>query len=398
MSEGRKERADAARNRRAILEATEKLLAAHSARDISMEQVAAEAGVGKGTIFHRFGSRAGLMRALMYERARALSEAIADGPPPLGPGAPDRDRLLAFLDAIIETVARNKSLLSELAHTDAAEISAQDRPADEDKPVYSIWHAHLSGLLAAQRADVDAGTTADLILGALHSEPLLARLNAEGPERVAAALRDLALSVLDAPPPVLRKVLLLPPPAPAEHLPVRPVPIAPGPGLVDGVRIEDRRAGRRLQEGGLGQVQVAPDVGDGDHRDLVRLDETQLVVLERLEEASGGLVVAAQLALDLPVDPGATAHPHHDALEDVLFLHREDVLQDAELLAVPGQHGHPKRDAFVRNLEFAVVLHSASRYSECAARSSSAGIPACSTSTASRAWPRRSELSLRRHV
>ena len=207
MSEGRKERADAARNRRAILEATEKLLAAHRARDVSMEQVAAEAGVGKGTIFHRFGSRAGLMRALMYERAQALTDAMAEGPPPLGPGAPDRDRLLAFLDAMIETVARNKSLLGELAHTEAAEISAPEHPADEGKPVYSIWHAHLSGLLAAQRTDVDAGRTADLMLGALHSEPVLARLTAEGPERVAAALRALARSILDAPAPDLQRTL-----------------------------------------------------------------------------------------------------------------------------------------------------------------------------------------------
>ena len=34
-----------------------------------MEQVAA-AGVGKGTVFHRFGNRNGLMYALMVQRAR----------------------------------------------------------------------------------------------------------------------------------------------------------------------------------------------------------------------------------------------------------------------------------------------------------------------------------------
>jgi AcrR family transcriptional regulator len=60
-----------------------------------MEQVAAAAGVGKGTVFHRFGNRMGLMYALMVERAKALEQAVASGPPPLGPGAPDRDRLLA---------------------------------------------------------------------------------------------------------------------------------------------------------------------------------------------------------------------------------------------------------------------------------------------------------------
>ena len=120
MSQARPERADAARNRRAILAATEALLATRRPRDISIEQVAAAAGVGKGTVFHRFGSRMGLMTALMIERAQALSEAVASGPPPLGPGAPDRDRLLAFLDAVIEVVGRNKSLLTELAFSGAA--------------------------------------------------------------------------------------------------------------------------------------------------------------------------------------------------------------------------------------------------------------------------------------
>jgi AcrR family transcriptional regulator len=206
MSEPRKERADAARNRRAILAATERLLEANRAQDISMDQVAAEAGVGKGTIFHRFGSRAGLMRALMVERAQSLSEAIADGPPPLGPGAADRDRLLAFLDAMLETVARNKSLLSELAHTEAAEVSSPG-PADADGngneardkggTVYSLWHSHLSGLLAAERPDVDAAMTADLILGSLHSEPVLARLAADGRDQVAAALRAMVSALLD---------------------------------------------------------------------------------------------------------------------------------------------------------------------------------------------------------
>ena len=52
-----------------------------------MEQVAAAAGVGKGTVFHRFGNRMGLMRALMIERAASLEQAVTSGPPPLGEGA-----------------------------------------------------------------------------------------------------------------------------------------------------------------------------------------------------------------------------------------------------------------------------------------------------------------------
>lgn len=206
MSQARPERADAVRNRRAILVATEELLATHRPRDISIEQVALAAGVGKGTVFHRFGSRMGLMTALMIERAQALTEAVTSGPPPLGPGAPDRERLLAFLDAVIELVGRNKSLLTELAFSGAAGSAATDQgeePAKgghhDDHPVYRLWHGHVSMLIAAQRSDVDAEMIAHVLLGALHSEPILACLAADGAARPADAIRTLAQAVLDVP-------------------------------------------------------------------------------------------------------------------------------------------------------------------------------------------------------
>jgi AcrR family transcriptional regulator len=208
MSPARAERADAARNRRAILAATEELLATHRPQDISIEQVAAVAGVGKGTVFHRFGNRMGLMTALMIERAQALTEAVTSGPPPLGPGAPDRDRLLAFLDAVIEVVSRNKSLLAELAFSAVTEpvvnvvnvVSQDDASAKhDDHPVYRFWHGHISALITAQRPGADAEMIAHVLLGALHSEPILAHLAAEGPQRPKAAVRALACAVLDAP-------------------------------------------------------------------------------------------------------------------------------------------------------------------------------------------------------
>src|SRR5215469_18354763 len=80
-------RADAARNRAAILAAAALLFAEHGVAEVSMDQVAAAAGVGKGTLFRRFGDKAGLAAALLDEREAELQEAILRGPPPLGPGA-----------------------------------------------------------------------------------------------------------------------------------------------------------------------------------------------------------------------------------------------------------------------------------------------------------------------
>lgn len=75
-----RERADAARNRAAILRATERLLAERGAEHASLDTVAAAAGVGKGTVFRRFGSRTGLLNALLHERMAALRTGIESGP------------------------------------------------------------------------------------------------------------------------------------------------------------------------------------------------------------------------------------------------------------------------------------------------------------------------------
>lgn len=55
-----RERADAARNRAKVLAAATKLFAEEGVEAVSMDAVAAEAGVGKGTLFRRFGDKAGL--------------------------------------------------------------------------------------------------------------------------------------------------------------------------------------------------------------------------------------------------------------------------------------------------------------------------------------------------
>ncbi|MEU7022156.1 TetR/AcrR family transcriptional regulator [Streptomyces sp. NPDC046203] len=196
MAEVRRERADAARNRQAILKATESLLCEHPAEQVSMERIAAAAGVGKGTVFHRFGSRAGLMRELMLERAHALREAVVDGPPPLGPGAPPRQRLLAFLDAVVDVVGRNKGLLAALGQAvphDAPEDSA------EQSSVYWFWQGHISTLIAEERPDLDAELLAHILLGALRNGSVVHLLGQGETRRLTESLRLLVTGALEAP-------------------------------------------------------------------------------------------------------------------------------------------------------------------------------------------------------
>ncbi|MER7505007.1 helix-turn-helix domain-containing protein [Nonomuraea pusilla] len=190
----RRERADAARNRRAILRAAEELLRMHPPEQVSVERVAAAAGVGKGTVFHRFGSRTGLMRELMAERARELEQAVAEGPPPLGPGAAPADRLVAFLDAVARLAARNGNLIAAHEHA-VATRKAPEQPREEN-PIYLAWHRHVSGLIAQARPDVDAEEIAHMLLGTLHMEPIAAQLRAGRPERLAAAFAALVGALL----------------------------------------------------------------------------------------------------------------------------------------------------------------------------------------------------------
>ncbi|WP_424532947.1 TetR/AcrR family transcriptional regulator [Sphaerisporangium viridialbum] len=189
MAEQRAERADAARNRRAVLRATERLLAEGGGDHVSLDRVAALAEVGKGTVFRRFGSRAGLLRALLEERSGDLREAVTNGPPPLGPGAPARERLLAFLDELGLIAERNAVLLS--AHGQAC---ADDKYGD---PSYRFWHRHLSALLAAERPDLDAGFLAHGLL-ALFDGGLIRHLTPSGdPRHFTRSVQRMAMALLD---------------------------------------------------------------------------------------------------------------------------------------------------------------------------------------------------------
>lgn len=194
MPAKRRERADAARNRRAILAATEELLGRQRPGEVTIEQVAAAAGVGKATVFHRFGNRMGLMVALMRERARGLNEAVENDPPPLGPGAPPRERLRAFLSAVVDLVGRNKGLLGALGQ----EVPPTSEPDCDEHPIYPFWHSHVSTLIAAERPDLDASLLAHLLLAGLHAEPTLRLLERGEITRLETAMHTLADGLLTA--------------------------------------------------------------------------------------------------------------------------------------------------------------------------------------------------------
>ena len=153
-----KERADASRNRQAILAAARTLFdTADDPLTVTMDDIAAAAGVGKGTLFRRFGDRTGLLRAVFDTRIAGLMAAIVNGPPPLGPATPPRERLLALLDAMIEFKLGNRKITRALEQT-------SERTSFLESPNYQLAHALFTDLLTGIVTPDRAAWTAHALL------------------------------------------------------------------------------------------------------------------------------------------------------------------------------------------------------------------------------------------
>lgn len=150
------ERGDAARNRALLLDAARRLIDEHGTDAVTMDAVAAAAGVGKGTLFRRFGSRAGLMLVLLDEDERTLQQSFMFGPPPLGPGAPPLQRLIAYGHSRLQFAWTHRALLSDAGRD----------PQNRYNAPSAVQHVHVRMLLAAadSTGDLDAQTAALLAL------------------------------------------------------------------------------------------------------------------------------------------------------------------------------------------------------------------------------------------
>src|SRR4051794_31255863 len=171
----RPERADAARNRRRVLGAAAALFGEHGVDGISMDAVARAAGVGKGTLFRRFGDRQGLLVALLDESERRLQDELLHGAPPLGPGATAADRLLAFLHALVELIEERGEILRA---SERSSPGARLRTA-----AYGAWHLHVAVLLGELRPHADAAALAHVLLAPLAADTWLSLRRDGGLER-----------------------------------------------------------------------------------------------------------------------------------------------------------------------------------------------------------------------
>ena len=173
------------------------MLAQHGAEKLTMDGLAARAGLGKGTVFRRFGTRAGIFQALLDDDERAFREQVLSGPPPLGPGAAPLDRLVAYGRARTAFLIRHR----EIAR--AALDGSQPVPAGPRAP---LSQTHIRALLGQIRLDAADLDVLAIQLAAALDGPLLLYLSsaqltdaaAQTEERIARSWQDLLQRVCRA--------------------------------------------------------------------------------------------------------------------------------------------------------------------------------------------------------
>ena len=143
------ERADAARNRLHLLSTARDMLGEQGPERLTMDALAERAGLGKGTVFRRFGTRAGIFRALLDDDEHAFQQQVLSGPPPLGPGAAPLERLVAF------GRARADFLIDHREIARAALDSSQPIPAGRRAPMSQVHIRVLLGQLDLGEIDLD---------------------------------------------------------------------------------------------------------------------------------------------------------------------------------------------------------------------------------------------------
>jgi AcrR family transcriptional regulator len=131
------ERADAARNRQRILDAARRLFTRDGVACTSMDAIALEAGVGKGTLFRRFGDRSSLAHALLEHIAAHVDVALA----------------------------------AERGNVPGRRLAAGP---------YGAYRAHLTMLIREVNPELDAEYTAEALLAPLGAEIVAYQLDTRG--------------------------------------------------------------------------------------------------------------------------------------------------------------------------------------------------------------------------
>ena len=183
-------RADATRNRVSILKAAEVVFATQGL-GASMDDVAEAVGLGVGTIYRRFGSKAALVDALFDQRLEQFEELIREGA--RRPSA--WEGLCEVMRSFVLIQARNRAV-QQLYFTSADDAARLLRERVEPLLTDLVERAKAEGALRPDFAATDVPILANSISRLAHAAsphgPELARRNLELLLKGLAATPDLA--------------------------------------------------------------------------------------------------------------------------------------------------------------------------------------------------------------
>lgn len=103
-------RRDALRNRQRLLEAADAMFREHGV-DVSVGEIAAAAGVGRGTLFRNFANKDALIVAVLAER---IGEVLAIGRDLLENDSDDVDVAFRFVEELVSRQDENRALLQTM--------------------------------------------------------------------------------------------------------------------------------------------------------------------------------------------------------------------------------------------------------------------------------------------
>jgi AcrR family transcriptional regulator len=177
-------RRDAVHNRARLVGAAQELVAAHGP-DVSLEAIAARAGVGIGTLYRHFPHRADLLRAVVADRLGEVATTLRAH----AAGAP-REALVAVVTMFAAAQRADAALALVVRETPGGIASIDTTRADIGRVLDEVCdRARRAGVLRAGIVGADlhalvcavAGATTDATTGERYLQVLLDGLTAPGP-------------------------------------------------------------------------------------------------------------------------------------------------------------------------------------------------------------------------